>query len=136
MGGKDNRAISVLLGEAWKSLAAEDRELYSGKAKGLADEQKKLYPDCWKRKAKPSSDFKFIPGFPHLLRSWPKPRPLSPSRLPPTFQSRHASHPNPADSWPPSLFSLARVPRISLPPESHSAAPGSLLPAASSSYLG
>ena len=34
---------------------------------------------------------------------------------------RHASHPNPADSWPPSLFSLARVPRISLPPESHSA---------------
>ena len=27
------RAISVLLGEAWKSLAAEDRELYSGKAK-------------------------------------------------------------------------------------------------------
>ena len=28
-----NRAISVLLGEAWKSLAVEDRELYSGKAK-------------------------------------------------------------------------------------------------------
>ena len=27
------RAISVLLGEAWKSLAVEDRELYSGKAK-------------------------------------------------------------------------------------------------------
>jgi len=52
--GKDNRAISVLLGEAWKSLAAEDRELYSGKAKVLADEQKKLYPDCWKRKVKPS----------------------------------------------------------------------------------
>ena len=27
------RAISVLLGEAWKSLAVEDREIYSGKAK-------------------------------------------------------------------------------------------------------
>jgi len=53
--GKDNRAISVLLGEAWKSLAVEDRELYSGKAKVLADEQKKLYPDCWKRKRSLSS---------------------------------------------------------------------------------
>ena len=82
---------------------------------------------------------------------------------------RHASHPNPAGSRPPSLFPIARVPRISLPPESYSAgdkykykcrfdirillylrlrkpknelqiqnvaAPGSLLPAASSSYLG
>merc|ERR1719291_32938 len=48
--GKDNRAISVLLGEAWKSLALEEREAYSTKAKTLADEQKKLYPDCWKRK--------------------------------------------------------------------------------------
>ena len=44
------RAISVLLGEAWKSLPAEDRQGYSERAKLLADEQKKLHPDCWKRK--------------------------------------------------------------------------------------
>ena len=31
--GKDNRAISVLLGEAWKGLPMEDREQYSHKAK-------------------------------------------------------------------------------------------------------
>lgn len=48
--GKDNRAISVLLGEAWKSLPLEERESYSNKAKVLADEQKKIHPDCWKRK--------------------------------------------------------------------------------------
>ena len=40
----------MLLGEAWKSLPLEDREAYSTKAKVLADEQKKIYPDCWKRK--------------------------------------------------------------------------------------
>jgi len=48
--GKDNRAISVLLGEAWKGLALEDREQYSQRAKTMADEQKKIFPDCWKRK--------------------------------------------------------------------------------------
>merc|ERR1719382_1935208 len=48
--GKDNRAISVLLGEAWKSLPVEERAAYSTKAKVLADEQKKINPDCWKRK--------------------------------------------------------------------------------------
>jgi len=48
--GKDNRAISVLLGEAWKGLPPEERDLYSQKAKAMAEEQKKLYPDCWKRK--------------------------------------------------------------------------------------
>ena len=46
----DCSAISVLLGEAWKSLPIEERESYSNKAKVLADEQKKIYPDCWKRK--------------------------------------------------------------------------------------
>ena len=40
----------MLLGEAWKSLPLEERESYSTKAKVLADEQKKIYPDCWKRK--------------------------------------------------------------------------------------
>ena len=40
----------MLLGEAWKSLPLEERESYSNKAKVLADEQKKIHPDCWKRK--------------------------------------------------------------------------------------
>jgi len=40
----------VLLGEAWKGLPREEREQYSQRAKVMADEQKKLYPDCWKRK--------------------------------------------------------------------------------------
>ena len=40
----------MLLGEAWKSLPIEEREAYSTKAKVLADEQNKIYPDCWKRK--------------------------------------------------------------------------------------
>ena len=40
----------MLLGEAWKSLPMEEREAYSNKAKVLADEQKKIHPDCWKRK--------------------------------------------------------------------------------------
>ena len=44
------RAISVLLGEAWKSLPPDEREQYSQRAKIMADEQKKLFPDCWKRK--------------------------------------------------------------------------------------
>merc|ERR1711894_328863 len=48
--GKDSRAISVLLGEAWKGLALEEREQYSQRAKTMADEQKKIFPDCWKRK--------------------------------------------------------------------------------------
>eukprot|EP00095_Tigriopus_kingsejongensis_P007270 maker-scaffold144_size312663-snap-gene-1.14 protein:Tk07270 transcript:maker-scaffold144_size312663-snap-gene-1.14-mRNA-1 annotation:"PREDICTED: uncharacterized protein LOC100375095" len=48
--GKDNRAISVLLGEAWKGLPQEERENYSHRAKVMAEEQKKLHPDCWKRK--------------------------------------------------------------------------------------
>jgi hypothetical protein len=40
----------VLLGEAWKSLPPDEREQYSQRAKMLADEQKKIFPDCWKRK--------------------------------------------------------------------------------------
>lgn len=44
------RAISVLLGEAWKSLPQDEREQYSQRAKLMADEQKKIFPDCWKRK--------------------------------------------------------------------------------------
>jgi len=60
--GKDNRAISVLLGEAWKGLVTEDREVFSQKAKVLADEQKKLHPDCWKRKRSLSSANQSVPS--------------------------------------------------------------------------
>ena len=179
----------------------------------LADEQKKLYPDCWKRKVKPSQAAtsnssqasptfsgaifarfnkkikktrdphhpkafsnectergsklkarKVAPGFIFRLSGAGQSPGLSPHPVfhPPsspgsnfyhnefpntkkiqaqmqmqklsntntkTFKHkykyknnvRHASHPNPAGSRPPSLFPLARVPWISLPPESHSA---------------
>ncbi|XP_062299692.1 HMG box-containing protein 1-like isoform X1 [Scomber scombrus] len=48
--GKDNRAISVLLGERWKKMRNEERRAFTVEAKALADEQKRLNPDCWKRK--------------------------------------------------------------------------------------
>ncbi|KAK7895997.1 hypothetical protein WMY93_021322 [Mugilogobius chulae] len=48
--GKDNRAISVLLGERWKKLRNEERKVFTIQAKALADEQKRINPDCWKRK--------------------------------------------------------------------------------------
>ncbi|XP_065332331.1 HMG box-containing protein 1-like [Cloeon dipterum] len=48
--GKDNRAISVLLGESWRSLPQEERDVFVQEARSLATEQKRLHPDCWKRK--------------------------------------------------------------------------------------
>lgn len=48
--GKDNRAISVLLGERWKKMRTEERRVFTVEAKALADEQKRINPDCWKRK--------------------------------------------------------------------------------------
>ena len=44
------RAISVMLGDTWKSLSAEKKQIYENRAKVLADQQKKINPDCWKRK--------------------------------------------------------------------------------------
>lgn len=44
------RAISVLLGDHWKKLTGEERRVYIQEAKLLADQQKRLHPDCWKRK--------------------------------------------------------------------------------------
>lgn len=44
------RAISVILGEAWRSLPQEEREVFIQGAKEISEEQKLLYPDCWKRK--------------------------------------------------------------------------------------
>ncbi|XP_020602090.1 HMG box-containing protein 1-like isoform X1 [Orbicella faveolata] len=48
--GKDNRAISVILGDKWKAMKQEDRREYVIQAKLLADEHKRVNPDCWKRK--------------------------------------------------------------------------------------
>ncbi|XP_061780563.1 HMG box-containing protein 1 [Nerophis lumbriciformis] len=48
--GKDNRAISVILGDRWKKMKSEERRMYTMEAKALAEEQKRLNPDCWKRK--------------------------------------------------------------------------------------
>jgi len=109
--GKDNRAISVLLGESWKSLAVEDREHYSHKAKVMADEQKKLYPDCWKRKRSlttanqntntnnsqshaPNSVLHHVPPSPTLISAHhPSMSPHTPTRLAHPFSFLHA-HPS------------------------------------------
>ncbi|XP_042885469.1 uncharacterized protein LOC122261740 isoform X1 [Penaeus japonicus] len=48
--GKDNRAISVLLGTMWKALPEEDRETFNAEARAQAEERKRIDPDCWKRK--------------------------------------------------------------------------------------
>ncbi|KAL0962677.1 hypothetical protein UPYG_G00343870 [Umbra pygmaea] len=53
--GKDNRAISVILGEKWKKMRGEERRIYTIEAKALAEEQKRLNPDCWKRRRTNSS---------------------------------------------------------------------------------
>lgn len=44
------RAISVLLGDDWQKMAIGSRHVYAEKAKQMADQQKKMHPDCWKRK--------------------------------------------------------------------------------------
>ncbi|XP_053319176.1 HMG box-containing protein 1 isoform X2 [Spea bombifrons] len=44
------RAISVILGDRWKKMKNEERRMYTIEAKALAEEQKRLNPDCWKRK--------------------------------------------------------------------------------------
>ncbi|KAF2357338.1 Ataxin AXH domain [Trinorchestia longiramus] len=48
--GKDNRAISVLLGCTWKTLPECERERYNNEARLQAEQMKKIDPDCWKRK--------------------------------------------------------------------------------------
>ena len=44
------RAISVILGDKWKAMKQEDRREFVIQAKLLADEHKRVNPDCWKRK--------------------------------------------------------------------------------------
>lgn len=46
----NSRAISVILGDKWKKMKNEERRMYTMEAKALAEEQKRLNPDCWKRK--------------------------------------------------------------------------------------
>ncbi|CAG7833773.1 unnamed protein product [Allacma fusca] len=53
--GKDNRSISVLLGEAWANLERPEKERYSLNARARAEEQKRIHPDCWKRKRSQST---------------------------------------------------------------------------------
>ena len=108
------RAISVLLGEAWKNLQTEEREVFSQKAKVclnqddkklitiklhnprslfqiMADEQKKLHPDCWKRKRSVSSANTHSSSSSTVA---PVPSPHTPSRLahPFTFLTAHAQN--------------------------------------------
>ncbi|XP_077869389.1 HMG box-containing protein 1-like [Saccoglossus kowalevskii] len=53
--GKDNRAISVILGDRWKKMKVEERRVFAQEAKVLAEEHKKIHPDCWKRKRSSSN---------------------------------------------------------------------------------
>lgn len=39
-----------MLGEKWKALSVEEKKVYEEQARLLAKEQKKINPDCWKRK--------------------------------------------------------------------------------------
>ncbi|KAL3851772.1 hypothetical protein ACJMK2_015481 [Sinanodonta woodiana] len=47
---KDNRTISVMLGEKWRAMSDDKKLLYGERARVMAEEQKKIHPDCWKRK--------------------------------------------------------------------------------------
>ncbi|GAB1598148.1 HMG box-containing protein 1-like [Argonauta hians] len=49
--GRDNRAISVMLGDRWKKMKTEERNVFAEEAKYLAEQLKKIHPDCWKRKS-------------------------------------------------------------------------------------
>ncbi|XP_067935093.1 HMG box-containing protein 1-like [Watersipora subatra] len=55
--GKDNRAISVLLGDHWKKMKNDERKGFSQEAKKLAEQFRKKNPDCWKRKRSVSEGF-------------------------------------------------------------------------------
>ncbi|KAK4003261.1 uncharacterized protein LOC116932046 [Daphnia magna] len=53
--GRDNRAISVMLGDAWKRLNPGEKEVYTAEAHLRAEEYRRLFPDCWKRKRSKST---------------------------------------------------------------------------------
>jgi hypothetical protein len=52
-----HRAISVILGDAWRSLPPGEKQVYVAEAKIMAQERKRLHPDCWKRKRSNSAGF-------------------------------------------------------------------------------
>lgn len=70
------RAISVLLGEKWKKMRSEERRVFTIQAKALADEQKRINPDCWKRKRTNSVIMLLCFFLSSLveLEMWPSPR--------------------------------------------------------------
>lgn len=45
-----SRFVSVILGEAWRQLPADQKEVFIAEAKALSSERKRLNPDCWKRR--------------------------------------------------------------------------------------
>lgn len=66
-----DREISVMLGEQWKALSVEEKKVYEEQARLLADEQKKMHPDCWKRKKQVNKfDDMFFPRSGKLLKSF------------------------------------------------------------------
>ena len=50
-----DRAISVMLGDAWKRLNPAEKEIYTAEAHLRAEEYRRLFPDCWKRKRSKST---------------------------------------------------------------------------------
>ena len=49
------RYVSVILGEAWRQLPADQKEVFITEAKALSHERKRLHPECWKRKRSQST---------------------------------------------------------------------------------
>lgn len=53
------RFVSVILGETWRSLPADQKEVFITEAKALSHERKRLHPECWKRKRSLSTSWVF-----------------------------------------------------------------------------
>ena len=85
------RAISVILGDKWKAMKQEDRREYVIQAKLLADEHKRVNPDCWKRKRNSEVSQQILFTYLHnfLIGLFGK---LSWRINPQTFKSIYVSH--------------------------------------------
>lgn len=42
-----------MLGEKWQALSVDKKRMYEERARSLAEKQKRIHPDCWKRKKQP-----------------------------------------------------------------------------------